>query len=326
MNQLEQLKKLTTVVADTGDIASIAKYKPQDATTNPTLILKSVVSGQNSDLIRDAIEWSKSQSNDPEQQVHFAVKKLLVNFGVKILSIIPGRVSTEIDAKLSFDIPGSIHQAQEIINLYQQAGIGRERVLIKIASTWEGIQAAEILEQQGTHCNMTLMFDIVQAAACAEAGVTLISPFVGRIYDWYKKNQGQEIAVETDPGVLSIKNIYHYLHHFDYPTQVMGASFRHINQIRALAGCDFLTISPPFLAELENSTEKLAAQLLPEISKQKPIEKLDIEEKNFRWLMNENPMASEKLAEGISLFSNDLRQLEIQLATILQFPPLTKGD
>lgn len=313
MNQLEQLKQMTMVVADTGDIDAMVKYKPQDATTNPTLICKAASLPQYQDLIHEAIHWAKQRYTDSEVQLHWAVKKLLVNFGVKILQIVPGRVSTEVDARLSFDIPGSIRQAQELIELYEQVGVNRERVLIKIAATWEGIQAAQVLERQGIHCNLTLMFALVQAVACAEAGVTLISPFVGRIYDWYRKNAARDYAAEDDPGVLSVRKIYAYLRHFDYPTTVMGASFRSLNQIRALAGCDGLTISPALLEELQGSTEPLPRYLDPKISAQQPLEKMTINEPQFRWLLNQDAMATEKLAEGIRLFSQDLQHLEQRL-------------
>lgn len=314
MNQLEQLKQMTQVVADTGDIDAIAQYQPQDATTNPTLILKAASQPQYQELIHEAIAWARQHFAEPEAQLHWVVKKLLVNFGVKILQIVPGRVSTEVDARLSFDIDGSVHQAQELVGLYHQAGVGRERILIKIAATWEGIQAACILEQQGIHCNLTLMFELTQAIACAEAGVTLISPFVGRIWDWYQKNQPEWFKIRQDPGVLSVKQIYEYLHYHDYPTTVMGASFRHIDQIRALAGCDCLTISPGLLQELQNSNEDLSRSLQSENYSTSP-EKIILSEKDFRWRMNENPMATEKLAEGIRLFNADLRKLETLLRT-----------
>jgi transaldolase len=309
MNQLDQLKKYTKVVADTGDINSIAQYQPQDATTNPTLILKATSLPEYQDLIRSALDWSKKHFAKREDQLHGAVKKLLVNFGVKILGIIPGRVSTEVDAALSFDIDASVRQAQELIQLYHQAGIGRERVLIKVASTWEGIQAANILEQQGIHCNLTLMFEFVQAVACAQAGVTLISPFVGRIYDWYQKNEPQVFASGEDPGVASVKKIYKYLHAKNYPTTVMGASFRNIGQIQALAGCDCLTISPNLLKELQDCQDDLPRHLNPQDTAG-AVDIGNVDEKTFRWLLNENAMATEKLAEGIRVFSKDLRTLE----------------
>lgn len=316
MNQLEQLKHMTQVVADTGDITAIAQYQPQDATTNPTLILNAAALPQYQPLIHTAIDWAKQQASDSEAQLHWAVKKLLVNFGVEILALIPGRVSTEVDARLSFDIDASVHQAQQLIELYQQAGIGRERVLIKIAATWEGIQAANILEKQGIHCNLTLMFEFAQAVACAETGVTLISPFAGRIYDWHQKKAPQNFTGETDPGVLSVCKIYEYLHYFHYSTAVMGASFRNLEQIRALAGCDYLTISPPLLQELKNSTEPLSRRLKPD-NTTSSLEKISLNEKDFRWRMNENAMATEKLAEGIRLFSQDLQKLEQQLLELL---------
>ncbi|MBS0350882.1 MAG: transaldolase [Proteobacteria bacterium] len=316
MNQLEQLKKYTKVVADTGDINSIAQYQPQDATTNPTLILKAATLPEYQELIQSALDWAKKHFVNSEDRLHGAVKKLLVNFGVKILAIIPGRVSTEVDAGLSFDIDSTVHQAQELIQLYHQAGIGRERVLIKIASTWEGIQAANILEKQGIHCNLTLMFEFVQAVACAQAGVTLISPFVGRIFDWYQKNEPQAFDHGADPGVASVKKIYQYLHAKNYPTTVMGASFRNLGQIQALAGCDCLTISPNLLKELQNCHNELPRALNPQETSA-VADMGGIDEKTFRWLLNENAMATEKLAEGIRLFNKDLRTLEKAIQRLL---------
>lgn len=314
MNQLEQLKKMTTVVSDTGDIEAIKKFRPVDSTTNPTLILKASAIAEYQPLFDSAVAWAKKQFSSKEDRIHGAVKKLLVNFGAEILKIIPGRVSTELDARLSFDIEGSIKQAREIIALYKEVGISAERVLIKVASTWEGMRIAQSLEKEKIHCNMTLMFNLAQAIASAEAGVTLISPFVGRIYDWYKKNQPDAITATSDPGVGSVQEIYQYIRHFDYPTIVMGASFRNIGQIRSLAGCDNLTISPEFLGELEKSNDPLPRRLKPEDAKQKPIKKVSLDEKTFRWQMNEDAMATDKLAEGIRIFSKDLITLEEKLS------------
>ncbi len=318
MNQLEQLKKITTVVADTGDIDAIIKYQPEEATTNPTLILKASALPQYQSFFDSALDWSKKRFSSAEDRLHGSVKKLLVNFGAKILESIPGRVSTEIDARLSFDTEASIQQAREIIGLYKEMGVPSERILIKVASTWEGVQAAKVLEREHIHCNLTLMFNLAQAVACAEVGVTLISPFVGRIYDWYVKNQPNSVTPQSDPGVLSVEEIYNYIHHFDYPTVVMGASFRTLEQIRALAGCDNLTISPNFLDELEKSNDDLSRRLTPESAKQKSIKKMPMNEKIFRWQMNENAMATEKLAEGIRLFSKDIITLEEKFAQKLK--------
>lgn len=315
MNQLDQLKNMTQVVTDTGNIDAIATFKPQDATTNPTLILKACTLPQYQDLIFSAVDWARQQGGNLAEKISWAMKKLLVNFGVSILTIIPGRISTEIDARLSFDTSGSIRQAQELIELYRQAGISRERILIKIAATWEGIQAATELERQGIHCNLTLIFDIIQAVACANAGISLVSPFVGRIYDWYQQRGSENFLSGQDPGVLSVQKIYTYLQHFSYPTRVMGASFRHIEQIRALAGCDFLTISPPLLTELQQATGILPRRLDPQIAKQTAVEKIQVDEESFRWQMNENSMATEKLAEGIRLFSEDHNKLAAQLSS-----------
>jgi transaldolase len=313
MNQLEQLKKITKVVSDTGDIEAIRKYRPVDATTNPTLILKASIMPEYQPLFDSAVSWAKKRYSSREDQIHGAVKKLLVNFGAKILEIIPGVVSTEIDARLSFDTEGSLRQAREIIALYKEVGVSSERILIKVASTWEGMRTAQVLEKEKIHCNMTLMFNLVQAIASVEAGATLISPFVGRIYDWYLKNKPEVVTPESDPGVESVRCIYDYLHHFDYPTIVMGASFRNIGQIRSLAGCDNLTISPNFLEELEKSNDPLPVQLKPEDAKHKKIEKISIDEKTFRWQMNEDAMATDKLADGIRIFSKDLMTLEEKL-------------
>ncbi len=317
MNKLEQLKKLTTVVADTGDINAIAQYAPQDATTNPSLLLKAAKDPQYQHLVAEAIHWAKAQSADKAQQLSLALNKLAVNFGIEILQLIPGRVSTEVDARLSFDQEATVHQAHQLIDLYQAQGIDKKRILVKIAATWEGIQAAKQLEQEGICCNLTLMFDFIQAVACAEAGITLISPFVGRIYDWYKQAEGRDYTGAEDPGVLSVRKIYHYFRHFDYDTIVMGASFRSLGQIEALAGCDYLTISPQLLAQLQQDYHVLEAQLTPEQAKAESLVKVLVTENSFRWALNQNAMATEKLAEGIRLFAADIIKLEQQLVNLL---------
>ena len=310
MNLLDQLRAMTVVVADTGEIEAIRKYMPQDATTNPSLIYKAASSGAYQHLIDDAIEYGRSASGGSETQLEACLDKLFVNFGTEILEIIPGRVSTEVDALLSFDVEGTIRKAERLIELYEQAGVGRERVLIKVASTWEGIRAAERLERSGIHCNLTLLFSFPQAAACADAGVTLVSPFVGRIYDWYKNAwQVDDIAPEDDPGVQSVRQIYAYFKKHGYPTQVMGASFRHVGQILALAGCDLLTISPQLLAELSTMQGRLERKLSVEAARAQEIERVALDEKTFRWQVNEDAMATEKLAEGIRKFRADLLKL-----------------
>lgn len=311
MNSLKQLKQYTTVVADTGDIESIRKYVPTDATTNPSLIFKAAQMPIYQDLIKDAVRFGKAQSDNPSQQSQHVLDKLAVNFGKEILEIVPGRVSTEVDARLSFDTSATIERAISLINLYKQEGIGANRILIKIASTWEGIKAAEVLEKKGISCNLTLLFSFAQAIACAEANVTLISPFVGRIMDWYKKAEDVNgFAPEDDPGVKSVKRIYNYYKKFDYKTEVMGASFRNVDEIKQLAGTDLLTISPNLLAELESSDELIKAKLTVEKAHQSNIEKIEINEKIFRWLHNEDAMATEKLGEGIRTFAADAIKLE----------------
>ena len=315
MNLLEQLKKQTVVVADTGDFTSIEAYKPMDATTNPSLIYKAAQNPRFAPLMREAITYAKNGgSDDRAVQLDKAMDKVAVNFGLEILKIVPNRVSTEVDARLSFDKEASIAKARDIIALYEEAGIPRERVLIKLAATWEGIKAAEELEKEGIRCNLTLLFSFVQAVACAEAGVQLISPFVGRILDWHLKDKGvEEIAPKNDPGVLSVKKIYNYYKKFDYPTQVMGASFRNIGEITELAGCDLLTISPTLLKELEETEDTLDRKLSSEEAKESKLEKISVDEKTFRWMLNEDAMATEKLAEGIRNFTIDLVKLERQM-------------
>lgn len=309
MSQLQQLKNAgTVVVADTGDFESIAKFTPQDATTNPSLILAATKQPQYAKLIDVAIAYAKEKSSNPEEQATIALDRLLVEFGSEILKIVPGRVSTEVDARLSFDKEASIAKALELIQMYKDQGVDKERVLIKLASTWEGIQAAKELESKhGIHCNLTLLFSFVQAVACAEAKVTLISPFVGRILDWYKASTGKEYTQETDPGVLSVRKIFNYYKKFDYNTIVMGASFRNTGEIAALTGCDYLTISPKLLAELDSSNAPLPKVLDAEKAKAENFEKVSYidDEPMFRFLLNEDAMATEKLSEGIRKFSID---------------------
>ena len=317
MNLLEQLKKQTTVVADTGDFTSIEEYKPMDATTNPSLIFAVSQNPRFAPLLREAITYAKGQTDDGVAQLDIAMDKVAVNFGLKILEIVPNRVSTEVDARLSFDKEASIAKARDLIALYEAEGISRDRVLIKLAATWEGICAAEELEKDGIHCNLTLLFSFVQAVACADAGVTLISPFVGRILDWHKKDRGvEEIPAKEDPGVLSVKNIYNYYKKFDYKTEIMGASFRNIDEITELAGCDLLTISPALLNELSATTGTLKPQLTIEAAKESNLKKISVDEKTFRWMLNEDAMATEKLAEGIRNFTVDLVKLERQVKSM----------
>ncbi|MDN3651878.1 transaldolase [Thalassotalea ponticola] len=312
-SQLEQLKTMTTVVADTGDVGAIAKFKPIDATTNPSLLLKAAALDEYQPLLSKAVEYAKSQSSNKEQQLIDAADMLSVLIGIEILKEIPGRISTEVDARLSFDTQATIAKAQRLIDLYQQQGVSKDRILIKMASTWEGIRAAEILEQQGIKCNLTLLFSFAQAQACAEAGVYLISPFVGRILDWYKKAEGRDSYPATeDPGVVSVTQIYQYYKQHSYDTVVMGASFRNVDEILELAGCDRLTISPQLLAELEQSTAPVVRKLEPgALSNDRPPA---ISEAEFRWQMNEDAMATEKLAEGIRGFTADQITLEEQLS------------
>ena len=305
MNQLEQLKQFTTVVADTGDFQSIKAYTPQDATTNPSLILKAVQKPEYRPLLEKAI------ANAPDASIDGIIDSLLIAFGVEILKFVPGRVSTEIDAALSFDTEATVAKGRELIALYEAAGVSRERVLIKIASTWEGIRAAEILEKDGIHCNLTLLFSLCQAVACAEAGVKLISPFVGRIYDWYKKSTGTDYQGADDPGVQSVKGIYQYYRKFGYATEVMGASFRNTSQILELAGCDLLTISPDLLQKLADSDAPFERKLVKDDSTD--IEKIAIDEKTFRFMLNEDAMATEKLAEGIRAFVADSIKLKVMI-------------
>ena len=302
MNQLEQLKQYTTVVADTGDFQSIKAYAPQDATTNPSLILKAVQKPEYRPLLEKTI------ADFPTASTEEIVDRLLIAFGTEILKFVPGRVSTEIDAALSFDTAATVAKGRELIALYEAAGIQRSRVLIKIASTWEGIRAAEILEKDGIRCNLTLLFSLCQAIACAEAGVQLISPFVGRIYDWYKKSTGTDYQGADDPGVLSVKRIYQYYRKFGYKTEVMGASFRNTSQILELAGCDLLTISPDLLQKLADTEGAVERKLVADANAD--IQKIALDEKTFRFMLNEDAMATEKLAEGIRAFCADSGKLK----------------
>ncbi|KAG1660308.1 Transaldolase [Nymphon striatum] len=311
-SELDQLKKYTTVVADTGDFEAMKKFKPTDATTNPSLILAAASMPQYQSLFDKAIEYGKKEGGSFDQQVVNALDKLFVLFGCEILKIVPGRVSTEFFCRMSFDKETSIEKAKRFIQLYEEEGIDKKRVLIKLGSTWEGIQAAKELEEKsGIHCNLTLLFSFAQAVACAEAGVTLISPFVGRIYDWYVQSTGQKTyEMLDDPGVKSVTRIFNYYKRFGYKTVVMGASFRNVNQIRALAGCDLLTISPKLLGELDSSNESLHEILTEQSAKKLDLDKIDMDEKTFRWMMNEDQMSNDKLSEGIRKFAADSIKLE----------------
>jgi len=308
MSQLESLSKFTVVVSDTGDIDAIKQYQPTDATTNPSLLYKAAEMKQYADLVNDAIQYALKEQ-DEKKRIDLAMDKIAVNFGTAISKIVPGVVSTEVDARLSFDRDAMVERARGLIAMYKENGVAKDRILIKLSSTWEGIKAAEILEKEGIHCNLTLLFSFAQAVACAEAEVTLISPFVGRIMDWFVKN-GEKKSFEPveDPGVKSVTNIYNYYKQHGYKTIVMGASFRNKGQITQLAGCDKLTISPQLLEELKNSTEPLPRILDPKTSHDSP--KLHLEEQDFRWMLNEDQMATEKLAEGIRLFAADAIKLE----------------
>ena len=311
MTLLESLKKHTAVVADTGDIQAIGRYGPQDATTNPSLLFQAAQMPVYGHLVEEAAELARERGGSHEEIAEECIDRLFVLFGCEILKVVPGRVSTEVAAKLSFDTAGTIAKARKLILLYEDQGVARERILIKVASTWEGVRAAELLEKEGIHCNLTLLFSFSQAVACAEAGVTLISPFVGRIYDWYKKERnGAEIPPDQDPGVASVTRIYNYYKKYGYKTQVMGASFRNVNQIVRLAGIDLLTISPEFLDQLQHA-EGVLDRKLDRVQPQATREhRLHLDEKTFRWMHNEDAMATEKLAEGIRKFNSDARRLE----------------
>ena len=311
MTLLESLKKYTTVVADTGDIDAIARHRPQDATTNPSLLFHAAKMPVYRHLVEEAAELALERGGGHEEMAEEFIDRLFVLFGFEILKVVPGRVSTEVAAKLSFDTEGTIAKARKLISLYDKKGVARERILIKIASTWEGIRAAEFLEKEGIHCNLTLLFSFAQAVACAEAGVTLISPFVGRIYDWYKKEHGgAEIPADQDPGVASVTRIYNYYKKYGYKTQVMGASFRNVNQIVRLAGSDLLTISPELLDQLEKTEGVLDRKLDPAKAQASKEDQLHLDEKTFRWVHNEDAMATEKLAEGIRKFNSDASHLQ----------------
>ncbi|HAS4364491.1 TPA: transaldolase [Vibrio cholerae] len=314
-NKLAQLRKLTTVVADTGEIDAIKKYQPEDATTNPSLILKAAQIAEYAPLIDQAIAYAKTQSNDKAQQVQDTCDMLAVNIGKEILKTIPGRISTEVDARLSYDTERSVAKARQLVKMYNDAGISNDRILLKLASTWEGIRAAEILEKEGINCNLTLLFSFAQARACAEAGVFLISPFVGRIMDWYKAKEGRDFAASEDPGVLSVTKIYNYYKEHGYKTVVMGASFRNIGEILELAGCDRLTIAPSLLAELEAAEGELVAKLVD--SKGSKARPAPMTHSEFLWEHNLDAMAVEKLAEGIRNFAVDQGKLEAMIAAKL---------
>lgn len=309
-SQLEQLKQYTKVVADTGDFESMKEYQPQDATTNPSLILQAAEKAEYKHLVEQAVTDLKDSGKSGDELVEAIIDRVLILFGLEILKIVPGRVSTETDARLSFDKDSTIAKARQLIEMYEAEGISRDRVLIKIASTWEGIKAAEELEKDGIHCNLTLLFAFAQAVACAEAKVQLISPFVGRIYDWFKKDTGIDYKGAEDPGVQSVQAIYNYYKKFGYETEVMGASFRNKGQITELTGCDLLTISPGLLEELQNDETPLAPTLTAETAAASTQEKISLDEKGFRFLFNEDAMATEKTAEGIRKFSADIVKLE----------------
>ena len=308
--QLDQLKQFTTVVADTGDFESMKSYQPQDATTNPSLILQAAAKPEYKHLVDQAVTELKGSGLTGPALVEGVLDRILILFGLEILKIVPGRVSTEVDARLSFDTEATVAKALQLIAAYEKEGISKDRILIKIASTWEGIKAAEILERQGIHCNLTLLFSFAQAVACAEAGVQLISPFVGRILDWYKVSTGQTYEGDADPGVISVKQIYTYYKKFGYKTEVMGASFRNKGEILALAGCDLLTISPGLLGELQASTDPVEERLSAAESAKADLEKVSFDEKSFRFALNEDAMATEKTAQGIRAFSADIVKLE----------------
>ena len=317
LNQLDQLKKFTKIVADTADFESIKEFKPQDATTNPSLVYAATQKPEYAHLLDEVLADRKTSGLSGAAEIEDICDHLLVQFGCDILEIVPGRVSTETDARLSFDVEGSIRKARQLVKLYEERKIPRERVLIKVASTWEGINAAEQLQREGIRCNLTLMFSLPQAVRCAEAKVQLISPFVGRIYDWYKKEMKRDYTGPEDPGAQSVTEIFTYYKKFGIPTEVMGASFRNTGQIRELAGCDCLTISPELMKELSESTEPLERKLDPEKAKSAKIEKLQLDEKKFHWMLNDNAMAYEKTGEGIRKFAADVVKLEKFVASKL---------
>jgi transaldolase len=316
-NLLSQLKRITTVVADTGDINSIKQFHPQDATTNPSLLLKSAQDISYKNIFDKSVLNGKSHGGDLSNQLYWSRLHLAVNFGCEILKMIPGKVSTEVDARHSFDVNKTVSEAKDLIKLYESKGIDKSRVLLKIAATWEGIQAAKILQEEGLNCNMTLIFHISQAIACADVKSYLISPFVGRITDWYKANSNIDV-INSDPGVASVVNIYNYFHHFNYKTIVMGASFRNTGQIKNLSGCDYLTISPGLLEELKNLEDDLEVKLSDKKAKSESLSKIEINEERFRWFMNEDAMATEKLSDGIRKFTSDIIKLDEMLINSLR--------
>ena len=315
MSLLDSLKRVTTVVADTGDIEAMRQFRPQDATTNPSLLLKAAQQAQYRPLVEAALADADRSGIAADRRAEAFMDRLAVNFGKEILKIVPGRVSTEVDARLSFDTGATIAKARELVGLYEKAGISRERILIKVGSTWEGIRAAAELEREGIHCNLTLLFSFAQAVACAEAGVTLISPFVGRIYDFYKKERGADIPAADDPGVHSVTRIFNYYKKYGYKTQVMGASFRKIEQIVDLAGCDLLTISPDLLDALQKSPGEITPRLTVDNARASAEEKITLDEQTYRWMHNQDAMAVEKLSDGIRRFYEDGRKLEQWAAT-----------
>ena len=317
MNQLDQLKQHTIVVADTGDFEAMKAYKPQDATTNPSLILQASQKDEYKSLVEKAVADSKASSLSGPALLDAVMDRLVVAFGLEILKIVPGRVSTEVDARLSFDTQANIDKARHLIGMYEKAGISRERILIKIASTWEGIKAAEVLQKEGINCNLTLLFSLAQAVACAEGGIKLISPFVGRILDWHKKSTGKDYVGAEDPGVQSVTQIYNYYKHFGYTTEVMGASFRNKGEITELTGCDLLTISPGLLGELQAATDPIEPKLNAANAKSLKIDRIGSDEKTFRWLLNEDAMATEKTSEGIRNFAKDIVKLETLVTSLI---------
>jgi transaldolase len=317
MNTLDQLKQFTKVVADSGDFATLKEYAPQDATTNPSLILAATKIERYSNLLDQAVSENRNSNLTGAALIDKITDRLLILFGTEILKIVPGRVSTETDARLSFDTEALVKKGRDLIALYAKHGTPKERVLIKIASTYEGVRAAEILQKEGIKCNLTLLFSLVQAVSCAEAGVQLISPFVGRIYDWYKKAENRDFKGAEDPGVKSTSAIYNYFKKYGHKTEVMGASFRNTSQILELAGCDLLTISPKLLGELQKSDEKVERKLSVEAAQKMDIKKVPTDEKSFRWLMNEEAMATEKLSEGIRLFAADSGKLDAHIAELV---------
>lgn len=317
MNQLDQLKQHTVVVADTGDFEAMRSSKPRDATTNPSLILAASQKAEYKPLVEKAVADHKGSPLGGVKLADSIIDAILVNFGLEILKIVPGRVSTEVDARLSFDTVATMAKARHIIELYEKNRVGRERILIKIASTWEGIRAAETLQKEGINCNLTLLFSLAQAVACAEGGIRLISPFVGRILDWWKKSTGKDYSPAEDPGVLSVTQIFNYYKHFGYQTEVMGASFRNKGEIIELCGCDLLTISPALLGELQSSSDPITKKLDAAAAKSARMERIQCDEKSFRWMFNEDAMAVDKTAEGIRNFAKDIVKLESQILSVV---------